>query len=302
MRIAHITDPHWFVPPSWRDFSSFKRLVGAANLYLRGRRHDYPAEVKAALVEHLLKLEPDLLILTGDITATALDAEFAAALEQLGPVLRRQPSFVIPGNHDSYTDKAHRGRSIHRYFGEWMHHPPPDGSGREQLPRLDVGDVTVLGIDPTRATWLVASGVIPAGQLTALERTLADPSLDGRMIVLAIHYPVLDRRGAIYDGHEHGLTNARHLIDVLERAKHRPVMILHGHEHHGFHARLPMPDGGKIDVFNCGSSGYRRKPESGRTAAMNVYDLQPGRVEVMRFQLGENGFEAELGGAYATGR
>lgn len=296
MRIAHATDIHWQTPPSLREVITVKRALGSANLYLRGRRHEFQRTVQSALVDHLVALEPDLVLITGDLTATALHSEFALAKESLAPVLDTTPTLVIPGNHDVYTPGAKREFRMKGHFEQWM--------GLEDGPvaRLDLDEVTVLGLDPNRPTFLQASGVIPEPQLIALESILADPDLADREVILVLHYPVLDRRGAVYDNTRHGLLNAVRLIEVLERAPKRPRMILHGHEHHGFNVPLTFDEGPSIEIFNCGSSGYAFVPEKKRAAAMNLYTLADGELGVERFLFDGQAFAPEPGGAYATGR
>lgn len=295
MRIAHATDIHWYAPPGVGDLTSFKRAIGTANLLLRGRRRNFDRAVQQALVAHLAALEPDLVILTGDFTATALDAEFALAREDLGPLLDRFPTFVIPGNHDVYTAAALRDRPFEAVFGPWMGHGGP-------VRRLDVGDVTVLGLDPNRPLWLFASGEIPEDQLTHLEQLLADPALATRHVVLALHYPILDRRGALYDGADHGLVNAGRLVEILRAAPTLPALILHGHEHHGFRVELPLGDR-SVPIVNCGSSGHTFQPERRRAAAAALYTLgAPGVLAVERFLHDGERFAPEPGGAFATGR
>lgn len=295
-RIAHATDIHWMEPPYWKVLNS-KRVLGTANLYLRGRRHHFTDIVQKALIEHILGLEPDLVLLTGDLTAQALPGEFEKAREALDPVLQRFPTFIIPGNHDVYTLGARRDRRIHTWFADWM-----GLDGEDPVGRLDVGDITCLGLDPNRPTWLGASGLVPPEQLVSLERTLADPALRDRLVILCLHYPVLDRRGEVYDGRNHGLLNARELIEVLDRAPVKPALMVHGHEHHGFHVELPL-SGGAVPIYNSGSSGYAFMPTSKRAAAMNVYQVQGARlVGVERYLYDGETFAPEPGGAYATGR
>lgn len=296
MRIVHATDIHWQEPPYWRLLNR-KRVLGTANLYLRGRRHQFAERVQEALVEHIVSLEPDLVLITGDLTAQALPVEFEKARKALAPVLERFPTFVIPGNHDVYTLGAHREQRVHTWFGEWM-----GLHGEACVGRLDVGDVTCLGLDPNRPTWLSASGFLPAEQLDELARILADPELRDRFVVLCIHYPVLDRRGAVYDGRDHGLLNARDLIRVLQEAPVRPGLMVHGHEHHGFHVKLPL-NGAEVPIYNCGSSGQAFLPAMGRAAAMNLYTVRSGELQdVERFMFDGERFSPEPGGAYATGR
>jgi 3',5'-cyclic AMP phosphodiesterase CpdA len=291
VRIAHATDIHWFAPPGLRD-ATIKRAMGTANLYLMNRRAHFDTTVQQALVDHLVGLAPDLVIVTGDLTAQALDREFAIARRALQPVIDAQPFFVVPGNHDVYTSGAQRNDRIAQHFGDVLHREGAIG-------RLDVGRVTVLGLDPNRPTYLVASGRVPDDQLTALGQTLADPALADRFVILALHYPIVDRRDVIYDGNKHGLLNARALLRVLEAAPKRPDMVIHGHRHHGYRATLPVGD---IPSFNCGSSGYAWQPEQGRAAAMNLYTVRDGALsKVERFRYDGSTFAPEEGGAYATG-
>ncbi len=294
MQIAHATDIHWMVPPELGNLN-VKRFLGTANLYLRGRRHDFTDEVQAALMEHVLELSPDLFIVTGDLTAQALPQEFEKAHAALQPILERIPTFLIAGNHDVYTYGAQRENRMRSVFGAWM------GEASAAVTRHDCENTTCLGLDPNRPMYVRSSGIIPEDQLIALAEILHDPDLEGRFVVLAIHYPVLDRRGAVYDGSTHGLINARALIDVLQRAPRRPDLILHGHEHHGFHVELDL-DGDKIPIYNCGSSGYAFKPKKRRSGAMNVYAVQGSSLEgVERYLYDGERFSVEPGGAYSTG-
>ena len=113
--------------------------------------------------------------------------------------------------------------------------------------------VTCLGLDPNRPTWLQAVANCHRYSSIALASALADPDLAERRVVLCIHYPLLDRHGAVYDNAKHGLINAPELIEVLRAAPKKPAMIVHGHEHHGFRVPLEL-DGHEVPIFNCGSS------------------------------------------------
>lgn len=296
MRIAHATDIHWFVPPKATELA-FKRILGTANLYLRGRRHHFSRPIQQALVQHMLGLELDAVMITGDLTSQALDAEFALARADLQPVLDAIPTFMVPGNHDVYTPSARRTNAMARTFGPWM------GDRESGLSRADVGPVTFLGLDPNRPTLIAASGRVPELQLAELASTLADPELASRSVVLAVHYPLLDRRGEVYDSQAHGLLNARSVIEVLDASPVRPRLIACGHVHHGFRVDLTLSDGTAIPICNCGSSGYAHEAHRRRTASMAVYDLgDPATIRFERYQFDGERFAPEPGGAWATGR
>jgi 3',5'-cyclic AMP phosphodiesterase CpdA len=293
LRLAHATDLHWMVPPPWSRLP-FKRVIGSANLYLAGRRHHFDPVVQDALVQALLDLAPDALLISGDLTAQALPAEFEVARAKLAPLLDRQPSLVQRGNHDVYTHGAVRDRRHEAAFGPWSH------GGPDAIARLDVGHLTLLGLDPNRPG-LLAAGRVPDEQLAALPAALAAVPAE-RALVLSLHYPLVDRHGAVYEGVQHGLANARALIATLRDAARRPDLIVHGHVHHGFRATLELGDA-QIPICNPGSGGYAWLPKTQRAACFNVYTFDPGApLAVERWRYDGARFQPEAGGAYATGR
>lgn len=294
MRIAHCTDIHWTTDVPLLRLPG-KRMLGTANQVLRGRRHHFPRAVQQELVEHLLRLDPDLFILTGDLTAQALPEEFELAREDLAPVLDRIPTVILPGNHDVYTRGAQREDRIARYFGPWLHRTGSIG-------RFEANPSVVFTLDPNRPTFLHASGEVPLGQLQDLREALNDDRWSGWFRVLALHYPLLDRRDEIYDNKHHGLLNARVLLHLLENVAHPPHLILHGHEHHGFRVDLPLGER-STTIVDCGSSGYVHMPEKGRSAAMAIYDVAADRsFTIERYLHDGAAFVPEDGGAFATGR
>ncbi len=292
IRVAHATDIHWFRPPGWRQMSP-KRMLGTANLYLRNRRGHFDASVQDQLVEDILAQEPDLVILSGDLTAQATEDEFLRAREVLSPILDTIPTLIVPGNHDVYTQGSQRAGRMRTHFEPWMHLAGPIG-------HLQVEGLTVIGLDPTRPH-ATASGLVPADQLDALRDALRGVP-DENAALLVLHYPVVDRAGALYDHWEHGLRNADALVHTLEACCRRPDAILHGHVHHGYRSELHLSDD-IIPTFDPGSSGYAYMPERHRAACFNVYEIAHGDVQsVKRFRYAGSAFEPEPGGAYASGR
>lgn len=295
IRIAHATDIHWTLKPALRRLAS-KRLLQQANQVIGRRAKHFTRDVQDSLMDHLVDLAPDGLFITGDLTTTALEEEFALARTCLEPVLASTPTLMIPGNHDVYTRNAQSQKRMFKTFGPWM------GLDTTAAPvaRLDVGEVTLLGLDPTRSHPLLSSGRVPQPQLDAL--TTQMDSMPDRAVLLGLHYPILDRRGEIYDGLNHGLMNAAALQKTLTSASHLPVAILHGHEHHGFTVDLDC-GGRTVPIYNSGSSGYANLPVKRRAAAMCVYTIEDGAlVDVERYLHTADGFKPEPGGAYATGR
>ena len=295
MRVAHISDIHWQLQPRFKDLLSFRRLLGTLNLYLGGRGGHFSSDVQRELVAHCLRLKPDVVVISGDLTAQGTEAEFVLARRMLDPLLASVPTLVIPGNHDAYAADTVRGGWMNRYFQPWRH---MHGS----LGRLDVGSVTSIGLDPNRPQWLLANGEIPEEQLTDLADLLNGDDLKDH-VILTLHYPVVDRSGVVYNGRKHGLLNAERLMEVLAAAKRKPDMVLHGHVHHGYRAVMHL-GGAEVPTYDCGASGYAYLPELRRCASMNMYTFAgPGQGHrVDRYQYNGTEFAPEEGGAYATGR
>lgn len=285
IRVAHFTDVHWQVAPSWADLCN-KRLLGTANLYVRGRAAEFDERAQTALVASVVAASPDAVLITGDLTAQALPAEFEKARAALGPILDRFPTLVQNGNHDVYVGEAQRGHFLAKWFGPWMR------GGDVGVARLDVGRLTVLGLDPNRATTVDASGEVPAAQLAALRVALDADDLAGRAVLLALHYPVVGPSERPYDGWYHGLRNARALIDVLANARHAPLGVLHGHKHHAYQANIAAGSR-SIRQFDPGSGGWALDRAHGRAAAYNVYTIDGSVLTAQRFVWDGSSFALE---------
>ena len=169
LRIVHLSDIHlWryvFNPlllMNKRAFGMVALVAGRARKFRLERLHD--------VVERVKGLKPDHVLITGDLTTTALPAEFQAARTALAELLVESDRVtVIPGNHDRYTTGAVR----HQAFEEWFGAFAPPGP-YPWLRWLD-GGTAVLGLDPTR-THITASGRMPDDQLERAKGLLADPS------------------------------------------------------------------------------------------------------------------------------
>jgi 3',5'-cyclic AMP phosphodiesterase CpdA len=283
MRVAHITDLHVERVPSVSQLFN-KRALGAVNLYVLGRKaHFTEASIEAA-VDAVLASAPDIVVCTGDLTATATPEEFARAAELLAPITSRLPFVVVPGNHDVYTAES-VGR-FRAHFGAWSN----DGV----FPFVRSFDgIDFVGVDTVRPD-VLSRGLTTPAQLERLDALLASGTAPA---VVLQHYPLRDRRGGPYGPATRSLADARRLEDVLARHA-RVVAVLHGHEHHGYRTELPS---GTISL-NPGASGYAHLPERRRTAHFNLYDVgSGGAIGVERWAYDGARFAPEVGGAYATG-
>ncbi|MBY0227971.1 MAG: metallophosphoesterase [Gemmataceae bacterium] len=83
------------------------RLAFAADLHMN---HQKGQDAVAALIAHLERDTPDVLVLAGDIAAST---SFGPSLERFAGV--RCVKAVIPGNHDLWVPTAHPTDSLHAY-------------------------------------------------------------------------------------------------------------------------------------------------------------------------------------------
>lgn len=288
MKIVHLTDIHVHVRPTLGELRS-KRLLGSVNLYVLGREGKFSTASQQAAVAATVAEAPDVVVISGDLTAQALDSEFEAAKALLQPVLDRFPTVIIPGNHDVYIPEAEPAGTMRAHFGQWM---------GETTPWLHTFDgVAFLALETCRPH-LLSSGKTPAGQVDDAAALLEQAG--DRFVFLVQHYPLRGRRGEPYGPSTRALTDAA-AVEAMVAATDRVGAILHGHEHHGYRTEIP---GAKepVPILNPGSSGYAFLPDMGRTAHLNVYDADSrGLHAVRRLRFDGERFVEEPGGAYATG-
>jgi 3',5'-cyclic AMP phosphodiesterase CpdA len=184
LRIIQLSDVHvWRY--SYNPFHLFnKRVLGTASL-LAGRARKFRLERLEAVVSRVRDLAADHVLITGDLTTTALPAEFRDARLALADLLVDPGrTTVIPGNHDRYTDGSVRRREYEAHFGGF--------APSEKFPWLRQLDpeTAILGLDPTRAH-ISARGILPPTQLAMARDLLDDPATRPRRLIVASHYPVV---------------------------------------------------------------------------------------------------------------
>jgi len=183
LRIIHLSDIHVWLYTFNPIRLMNKRAVGMMEL-LTGRAGMFRLERLHEVVKQVVDLAPDHVLITGDLTTTALPNEFRDAREALAPLLA-DPSRVtiIAGNHDRYTTGSVRYRQFELWFGGFA---PP--GPYPWLRPLD-SDSAILGLDATRSH-ISARGLLPAEQLERARALLADPHTRPRRLIVACHYPL----------------------------------------------------------------------------------------------------------------
>jgi 3',5'-cyclic AMP phosphodiesterase CpdA len=207
IRIVHVSDIHfWRYPTNPLDLFN-KRIVGVTALTL-GRARRFRLDRVQSLVERVEELRPDHILITGDLTTTALDSEFRAARQELADWLRPGKVSIIPGNHDRYTGESLRAHRFENYFGEFAAKPT-----FPWIRRLD-DQTAILALDPTRPA-LTAHGALPESQLAEAKALLADPAQRPGRLLVACHYPLSAPAEYAKDLERKSLRNAAEVRDWL---------------------------------------------------------------------------------------
>lgn len=240
MRIVVIGDLHfyrlWATP--WRMLN--KRVLGMANLWF-SRRRKFNHALVGPMVNRILSLTPDLALFTGDLSTTALDAEFDRFAAAFKPLLHAVPCLALPGNHDRYTHASHWARVMERQLPSLV---PASFPVLEPLtPAWDL-----LLLDAARPRRLSARGAIGSQQIEDARRLLArrldtprTQGLPARGLIVACHYPLLMPDGQTQHA-GHRLIDAHEVRDLLASVP-GPIIYLHGHVHRPWSWR---PDHGPL--------------------------------------------------------
>ncbi len=177
-------------------------------------------QVAEGLVKDLHRIQPELVINSGDFTQRARRSQYKSAADYMKRLPR--PQLSVPGNHDiPLFDIFRRFLSP---LGRYKYY-----ISDELLPRYVDDDLTVLGIDTTRSlTW--KSGRISLDQIEEMERILSSLPPSNFKIVVT-HHPFLPPPGQEDTGIDI-VGRAGSALEVLERCE--VDLLLAGHLHHGY--------------------------------------------------------------------
>jgi 3',5'-cyclic-AMP phosphodiesterase len=210
-----------------------------------------PSLLERAISE-INALEPDVVIVSGDLTGDGFRQEFQTAREYLDRVECKR-LIVVPGNHDSRNvGYVH----FEEMFGERSAHVTVDG-------------VAIVAIDSTEPD--LDHGTIGRGRYSWIEeRFAADDSSFLRVFVL--HHHLLPVPGT---GRERNVVHdAGDALECLQRADCH--LVLSGHKHVPYAWRLE-----DLFVVNAGTVSTTRL--RGKTKpCYNLIEAAPERVTVYR--------------------
>jgi 3',5'-cyclic AMP phosphodiesterase CpdA len=197
-----------------------------------------PAETMQRVAEDVRQMEPDVVVVAGDLTTTGYEWEYAEAAEWLAGI--EFPQIVIPGNHDGRNvGRVH----FRRYFGE------PFSRFRaafnaERAERLRASGFTVVALDSSEPD--LDEGRVGEERYPWIRDQLDEPD---DIKIVAVHHHLISipgtgrERNIVHDAGDLLLTLTRMDVDL----------ILSGHKHVPFFWGL-----NGILVCNSGTASTKR--------------------------------------------
>ncbi|HEX4324665.1 MAG TPA: metallophosphoesterase [Gaiellaceae bacterium] len=225
------------------------RIVQLSDLHC-GQQFFLPQHLERAIAE-VNEMEPDVVVISGDLTTNGFKDEYVLAREYLNRV-ECEAMVVIPGNHDS------------RNVG-YVHFEDLFGDRNSVL---RVGNATIVAVDSTEPD--LDNGQIGRGRYRWIEEQFADAPAELRVFVL--HHHLLPVPGT---GRERNIVNdAGDTLETLQRAG--VDLVLAGHKHVPYAWRLE-----DLFVVNAGTVSSSRLRGKGR-ACYNVVEVEGTHVDVWR--------------------
>lgn len=221
MRLALIGDIHTYrlcVPP-WHLVG--KRLIGQTNLWLN-RRHRFDHSLLEAVIEQTVSIKPDMVLISGDLTTTALEGEFQDVAQMLAPLTDQYPTVIVPGNHDRYTFTSARRRVMETMLPNLV---PDQWPHFRQL----TSQWHLLALDSAVPRIFNSRGRIGIDQMRKIRHMTANLTADDGLIVLC-HYPLKSPPRSLPLTWDHKLADSFRLRRLLTRCPAR-LLYMHGHIH-----------------------------------------------------------------------
>ncbi len=224
-------------------------------------KSSFDEEMFLKAVSEINHLQPDMIILTGDITNNGYYAEFKQATRYLQ--MFEAPLFAVPGNHDS--------RNLgYQTFEELI---------GERSWKLTMGDhLTVIGLDSSSPD--ENRGHIGRPQHMWLEHQLDECVINENFCIVALHHHVIS---IPQTGRERNvLSDSGDILKTL--TTHEVDLILSGHKH--------VPNIWKINdtiVVNAGSL-CSEKLRGKNLNSYNVYEISENDIKIYLNNVGGEKF------------
>lgn len=227
------------------------------------------AQLLAPLIDRIATIQPDLVVVSGDLTQRARSDQFKAARDFLGALPR--PQIVVPGNHDipmhNVFDRFVRPlQKYRRYISDDLE------------PAYIDGEIAVLGVNTARSA-TIKGGRINRDQLGRLRARMT--SLPGGAIkVVVTHHPF-----DLPSHHQNGDLVGRAPAAMQLFAECGVDLLLAGHFHasHAGHTALRYRIGNYAAVAAQAGTATSTRGR-GEANAFNLVRLDPSHIMVERYE------------------
>ena len=230
----------------------------------------FDASVMRSIVERVNRMQPDLVVVVGDLTAEGYEWEFEEAADWIGRF--EVPKVVVPGNHDSRNiGYLH----FERLFGERFscYRQPFDD---ERAMRLGATGVTVVGVDSSQPD--LNAGHVGRERYEWIRQQFHEPD-DLKIFVIHHHLVSVPATGR----ERNTIVDAGDLLEVLTDL--RLDIVLSGHKHVPFFWGLN-------GMLLCSSSTASTRRVRGRTPpSWNEVVVDASTIKVYtHYENGRRGF------------
>ena len=229
VQIAHFSDIHVALRPEADDMN-LNRFFSWMNWTLsRKRKHDL--QRLEWTLDRLLNIRPDIILITGDLAHTGLDAEIRTASSMLKKISGRGiPILILGGNHDMYDRPKNQLGLFRRIQQEYRLDVDVDENGLCQFNGL-----TLLLLEQwIRNPFYMGRGNMRLELLESISRRVKEKDIS-RINLAAGHFPIVNasnKKFSFRDRLKHG-NDLRRFLEW-----HRIELYLCGHCHTSFSTQL----------------------------------------------------------------
>jgi 3',5'-cyclic AMP phosphodiesterase CpdA len=253
------------------------RVLQLSDLHFGARRAPQEAETEQGIRELVERIDPRLVIASGDLTHRGRREEHLAAaqfLRSLGP-----PLLVVPGNHDIPLTPpgrfTHPWRELER---QWQ----------TTEPEYAATGVHVVGLNSVRP-WRQQSGAIGNRQLDQTAERLAQAQ-PGALKVVALHHQLV---GAPWRTRKKPVSRRTHVLARLVDSG--AELIVSGHVHQGavcerHEFEVMTGDARGAVVATAMGFGRPRPNRRGEARGVLVYSADERRIRVETYIWRADGF------------